>query len=249
MTDRAFDLPGVWAEDANTTIPGSPAQNTPYRNAGLDQATVNQGWPFAKIVDSADFNQFLYLSSLMLQQLSAQGVLSWAPAVAYPVGALALGSDMQLYRCIQTSTNNNPTSSPTYWTLAFSSSLSLASNAETQAGTLATKAVSPAGLASCFAASKAASGWQKLEGGLILQWAQGTNPGTAAQSIAWPIPFPNACIAAFASKILPTGSGSNANCDHIYAALSWTTTAVNVERNGASACDVGAKPIVLGIGY
>ena len=53
-----------------------------------------------------------------------------------------------------------------------------------------------------FSSLKAFSGWQRLPGGLILQWtglgsfAGGTQPS----NFVWPIPFPNACVQVAASK-------------------------------------------------
>jgi hypothetical protein len=62
-----------------------------------------------------------------------------------------------------------------------------------------TKAISPATLAAAFKGSNqqlAGAGWQKLPGGLILQWSttgdlSDTSPGSA--SFVFPIAFPNSC--------------------------------------------------------
>lgn len=47
----------------------------------------------------------------------------------------------------------------------------------------------------------ASDGYQKLPGGLIIQWVHGNIPGPSAGSVTWPIPFPNACFAPFISAI------------------------------------------------
>ena len=51
---------------------------------------------------------------------------------------------------------------------------------------------------SSFSSSKAISGWQKIEGGLILQWGGASfapNNSSSVQAIvAFPIAFPNACV-------------------------------------------------------
>lgn len=73
----------------------------------------------------------------------------------------------------------------------------LATSAEAQALTDALKALTPATLAAALQGgnqSLAANGYQKLPGGLIIQWAGIAGPG-ANTSFTWtfPIAFPNAC--------------------------------------------------------
>lgn len=78
-----------------------------------------------------------------------------------------------------------------------SNGTAFASNAEAQAFSVSNKAISPATLAAAFQGSNqslAAAGYQKLPGGLIVQWGQvsyssGTGSGT------FPITFPTACLA------------------------------------------------------
>ena len=78
----------------------------------------------------------------------------------------------------------------------------LATNAEAQAYT-ANKLIDGAKLAAALQGSNqslAASGYQKIPGGLIIQW--GSLPSTAddgTASITWPISFPNNCYMAVAS--------------------------------------------------
>lgn len=73
----------------------------------------------------------------------------------------------------------------------------LATSAEAQALTDALKALTPATLAAALQGgnqSLATNGYQKLPGGLIIQWASIAGPG-ANTSFTWtfPIAFPNAC--------------------------------------------------------
>lgn len=73
----------------------------------------------------------------------------------------------------------------------------LATSAEAQALTDALKALTPATLAAALQGgnqSLAENGYQKLPGGLIIQWASIAGPG-ANTSFTWtfPIAFPNAC--------------------------------------------------------
>lgn len=68
----------------------------------------------------------------------------------------------------------------------------LATTTETQTGTDATKAVTPDGLDSCFARSKTTIGYQKLPGGVIIQWGRSYYPDGAQ---VFPVAFPSACRA------------------------------------------------------
>jgi hypothetical protein len=119
MSNRTFTLPGLWALNGQTTIPTPPIRGVTYRNSALSPTDVENGWPFATIVDSSDFNEYLMLASQLLAQMELQGILSWCGGIAYGVGALAFGSDGVLYQCILAGTNKDPTSPPypsnLYW--------------------------------------------------------------------------------------------------------------------------------------
>lgn len=106
-----------------------------------------------------------------------------------------------------------------------------------------------------FGASFGASGYQKLPGGFILQWATGatiSSPSDAQQqTITFATAFPNGiCGAPFVTKVNPTGSGLD---DYWFEAVSWTNSAVVVcEQNtgGGSAYVAGsAYPTVFVIGH
>ncbi len=56
---RTDKHPGVFASDAEPTIPSTPIVGESYRNTGLS-AAIADGWPFKAIVDSADFNEFMH---------------------------------------------------------------------------------------------------------------------------------------------------------------------------------------------
>ena len=57
------------------------------------------------------------------------------------------------------------------------------------------------GYAAAFASSLAAGGYQKLPGGLIIQWSNGTVTAAASANFSFPITFPNACLQLVASDI------------------------------------------------
>lgn len=109
-------LPGIWGETAETTIPAQPQTSTTYRNTAFNQATINSAWPFNRIVNSADTNQFLYLLSKITKQGEENGIIEWSTLIDYPDKAWSRGSDGIVYESLQTpNVNQDPTSSPLYW--------------------------------------------------------------------------------------------------------------------------------------
>lgn len=90
----------------------------------------------------------------------------------------------------------------------------LASAAEAQAMSNASCAITPATLAAAMKGgnqSLTSSGWQKLPGGMILQWGTSASIGPGSSlTIAFPITFPNTCIAASAMPGV-TASTNNPN--------------------------------------
>ncbi len=71
----------------------------------------------------------------------------------------------------------------------------LATNAELQAGTDATRAVTPAALFSALDRSLGGNGYQKLPGGLIIQWGFGNGSTSGGVAVSFPISFPTNCAA------------------------------------------------------
>lgn len=70
----------------------------------------------------------------------------------------------------------------------------LATDAEVQAGTDTLRVITPSGLLSAFANSKATNGYTKLPNGLIIQWgALGVQTANAQVTVTFPITFPVRC--------------------------------------------------------
>lgn len=90
------------------------------------------------------------------------------------------------------------------------SAVSFASNAEAQAQTITNKALSPSALAAALQGanqSLGASGYQKLPGGLILQWGSFlATPAGAGTAITFPIAFPSAVYNISSTLQNPSGS-------------------------------------------
>lgn len=99
----------------------------------------------------------------------------------------------------------------------------LATGAETLTGTDTTRAVTPASLTSGL--SKAAAGYMKLPGGLIIQWGKSAHiNGNQSAGVTFPIAFPTALLAPI---ITPEYGGGSGSCDGTVYNLSTTGLWIN----------------------
>lgn len=99
----------------------------------------------------------------------------------------------------------------------------------------------------------AASGYQKLPSGLILQWATGaTDPATysePAQTITFPISFPHAVYAVFVSTNIASAGGG---ADYYYQTVSSTVSNVVLQRqiptSSGMSTTITSTPRIFAIG-
>ncbi len=121
MANRIFEMGGIWAKDAPNLPSGPPVAGATYANSTINESTINQAWPFTNIVASNNTNEVLKRMTLLLTQMEKQGVLSYSELTDYGVGALVIGSNDFLYRCLITNGPNvgggtaDPVGSPTVW--------------------------------------------------------------------------------------------------------------------------------------
>jgi hypothetical protein len=258
-TNRTAGAPAIFAAGATTTIPDSPTPGVVYRNPSADG---NAGWGFSTIVASEKFNQYLFELAAVVKAVDQWGILPWCATTAYLTSALVMGTDANIYQALAGSTNQDPTTSPTYWqnwieTIVppWSTTVDgvgrLATDAEAIAGTVSTAAITPESMAAAFVNSKAANGYQKLPGGIILQWATGVNVSTEInQTITFPIAFPTACLSLQVSTYTTTyGTGTNG----MYQITApWTKTAAIVGRQwfvGSNDPSQVLIPVIFAVGY
>jgi hypothetical protein len=83
---------------------------------------------------------------------------------------------------------------------------------------------------SAFDKSLSTNGYQKLPGGLIMQWGQVEIPGDGDGTVTWPIAFPTACFQAVGSH----GQTFNVSTDGAIGFFNLSTTTATV-RNGLGA--------------
>lgn len=105
---RTVTLPALWADDAITEIPTPPIANTTYRNTDLGSTELLQGWPYQKIVDSADFNQTLWLISNLVKNCEQYGIMPWCASTAYKQNGICLASNGIFYWAKKDNTGVNP---------------------------------------------------------------------------------------------------------------------------------------------
>ncbi|MPW31989.1 hypothetical protein F9L16_23875 [Agarivorans sp. B2Z047] len=113
--------PGIFAENAQTSIPVPPTPGTPYRDPvnGLDD--IANGWRYEQRVLSQEFNEILFRLTTLTELIDRTGVLGWSDKVNYDQGyALVFGSNNLLYKALQDSGpdfggGKDPTANPTYW--------------------------------------------------------------------------------------------------------------------------------------
>ena len=122
-----------------------------------------------------------------------------------------------------------------------------ATTAETNVGVVADAVITPAGLAGAMGKLLAANGYQRLPGGLIIQWGA-TNfsdigGGGVNVSATFPIAFPGAVLNVLGSE------GSTANGNFSIITASWTLTGVTFTLTEWSAVVQNAQVRYLAIGY
>jgi hypothetical protein len=190
--------------------------------------------------DSATFNQIVFQLSSLLTILDQRGILGWTNLVDYPVGAITQGSDGRMYQAILASgpatSVQDPISAPTYWT-GFGGAL--ATNAEARAFSSASTLISPLTLSEALKGpnqSLATNGYQRMPGGLIIQW--GTTPSIATDgrtTITFPVAFPNACLSATSSPINNAGGGTFPDVTSSHVGLfTATTMQISLDSAGVS---------------
>lgn len=131
------------------------------------------------------------------------------------------------------------------------SGFSFASNAEAQAFAVTTKPISPATLAAALQGgnqSLSAAGYQKLPGGLIMQWGVSANFSNSVTedtyTSTFPIAFPNACLTAITTMHGNTAMDQTAHVDSL------STTQIVIRKNAIYTNATGtAYARWLAIGY
>lgn len=197
--------------------------------------------PSRKPVPRDETNQIYYDISSAVQQYQKYSVPEFITAAdnggvafSYSKGARVMytadaGATWNIYRSLVAANNVLPPSDPTKWALddeypaateTVVGMAEIATQAEALAGTDDARIMTPLKVAKLFSdtgrQSLAASGYQKLPGGMIMQWGTGTSSGTSRPNVtvSFPVAFPTACT----SVIIVAVSGSNSYYGMLHAA-------------------------------
>lgn len=235
--------------------------NKIWSNSG-DRATpsdqkINQGW-VPEIPPHQWFNYIDNKQDQAIAHINQMGIPQWDAVTEYQANkSYAQGpTNGVVYKATQTHTNQNPEVSSGYWEVAFltqapdydttyvrlnqnladlpnktqaRNNLSVLSAAETNA------LVNTSLKTSNFSGSNqqlASTGYQKLPGGLIMQWG-GPIGGTgtpASTSIVFPIPFPTECF-----QVSLTQLGATTAQDGHHTLVSYTRTGATMRRSWTAA--------------
>lgn len=219
---RDFKNPGIFAEDATTTIPVTPIQGVAYRDSATGADDTPNGWRYGTRVESQDWNQVMFLLTSMIAAMDSHGLLGWSDEVDYSMPALAYGSDGKFYEALQPSgpltSPQDPVSSPAYWRIA---SIRTATNAEMLAGIVDDASATPASiLAGVLGAGGDSSNdyitipyRDKTTGvrkNLIVQWgvtANNVGGDNTSHAQLFPVTFPNAVFSVCIGTLTSLGSG------------------------------------------
>lgn len=200
------------------------------RVAPTDQK-INQGW-VPEIPPHQWFNFIDNKQDQAIAHINQMGIPQWDAVTEYQANKSYVQgpTDGVIYRATQTHTNQNPEVSSGYWTVAFltqapsydgtyvrldqnladipnkvQARTNLGVYSTTQTNTLLQNKMSPADFTgSGNQLLNSTKGYQKVPGGIIIQWGTVSVPGDSTASVAWSVAFPNAVAsvtATFASNI------------------------------------------------
>jgi hypothetical protein len=126
-----------------------------------------------------------------------------------------------------------------------------ATTAETDVGAVADAVITPAGLAGAMGKLLAANGYQRLPGGLILQWGQTTTGNMTTSPLAltatFPLAFPGAVLNVVGSvfSLAAAGSAVDAYVTDIRTTLTGITAYLE-ERVGSVTQNCGCRYLAIG---
>lgn len=192
----------VFASGALTEIPIPPIAGTSYRKPLASDGEIKPGWKYRDIVDSAAFNEVMYRTTSLVNQLEKDGILIWSNKTNYPEKGIAKGpTDGKLYQAVQASGPGTPAGfkdcevdDGDYWSRH-------GINDENKANINFDNLTLPDALTNLgFDNYKDTNGYQVLPGGLIIQWGFYNENDTylveGLYSVTLPIAFPTAALVA-----------------------------------------------------
>ena len=105
--------PGVFAADAQTSVPANPVPGVSYRDPVSGVSNIGLGWPFQRLVNSAEFNEVMFRITSLLDVVNKTAGLPWSDQVDYQGPGVAqapsfvASTDGNLYVALQASGPNS----------------------------------------------------------------------------------------------------------------------------------------------
>lgn len=156
---------------------------------------VQQGWQ-PEIPPRQWFNWLDNRQDQAIAHIAQHGISAWSSTLEYQAGkSYVQGSDGLVYKALTTHTNINPVGGAAgNWESAFitaSTATQVASAAQSRAMTANNVYLSPLQLANAFTGtnqSLGGNGWQKLPGGLMIQWGNTGQTSSASADVTFTLP-------------------------------------------------------------
>ena len=117
---RDFDSLGVFAENANPTIPATPVPGTAYINENLTPAENEAGYGYLDVFASANNNKVLNVVTNFTDTIAEHGLLGWSDNQSYTLPSIVYASDNNFYVALLPSDPigtgaQDPITATTYW--------------------------------------------------------------------------------------------------------------------------------------
>lgn len=197
---------------------------------------IQQGWQ-AEIPPRQWFNWLDNRQDQAIAHIAQHGIAAWSDTLEYQAGkSYVQGSDGLVYKAITTNTNTNPVGNVGDWESAFLSAdqaVQVATAAQSRAMTANNVYLSPLQLANAFTGTNQLlgdSGYQKLPGGVTIQWIKSFTGVVGNNNIAFPIPFTTSVF-----SVVPIDLGTNfAGLAIDYANTTLATARIAVEGAGST---------------
>lgn len=156
---------------------------------------IQQGWS-AEVPPRQWFNWLDNRQDQAIAHIAQHGIAVWSDTLEYQAGkSYVQGSDGLVYKAITTNTNTDPVGNIGDWESAFltaAQATQVATAAQSRAMTANNVYLSPLQLANAFTGSNqslvTSSGYQKLPGNLVLQWASVAASSAATATFTFSIP-------------------------------------------------------------
>ena len=204
------------------------------------QVNINQN-PVTDVSDTYWEIAFANVSDFYTQTQSDARYLQKSANLSDLVNPATARTNLSVYSQAQTYTKTEVDAKTT-----------VASTLQSQQQTSNTTLLSPLRLSEALKGANqqlTGSGYQKLPGGLILQWTTGvfTNVGDSTQTINFPIPFPNQVL-----QVVPSTVAGNSTQSDLWAQVLTTTLSsalIVMQFTGTGSVAAGGTPQIFVIGF